>query len=92
MERDLRHLLEALQAAIHRTQEGDTDREELNRLAEAVERRLAQADREAADDGDEERQGLIDSLEAAALRFDAEHPVLGQALLRAVDALSAAGI
>jgi hypothetical protein len=92
MERDLRHLLEELRAAIHRTREGDADRDELNRLAEAVERRLAQADREAAADSDEERQSLIDSLEAAALRFDAEHPVLGQALLRAVDALSAAGI
>ena len=92
MERDLRQLLEELRSAIHRTREGDADRDELNRLAEAVERRLAQADREAAADSDEERQSLIDSLEAAALRFDAEHPVLGQALLAAVDALSAAGI
>jgi hypothetical protein len=92
MEQDLRQLLDELRAAIHRTGEGDEDRAELIRLADAVERRLDENTVGAGDAGDDDRHHLIDSLEAAALRFEVQHPVLGQTLLRAVDALSAAGI
>jgi DNA-binding MarR family transcriptional regulator len=86
MEKDLRHLLDELRAAIHRTRDGDEERAELNRLADAVERRL----NEGTDE--EEHHGLIEKLEEATLRFEVVHPTLGEAILRAVDALSAAGI
>ena len=90
MERDLRRLLDELKAAIHRTDEGDEKREELSRLVDAVEHRLQREGGEGR--GEEEHHHLIESLETAALRFEAEHPVLGDAILRAVNALSAAGI
>jgi hypothetical protein len=92
VERDLRRLLDELKAAIHRTGEGD-EREELSRLVDAVERRLQrEGDQRRRGRAEEEHHHLIESLEAAALRFEAEHPVLGDAILRAVNALSAAGI
>jgi hypothetical protein len=86
MEKDLRHLLDELRAAIQRTGEGDEERAELNRLANDVERRLNESG------GEEEHHGLIEKLEQATLRFEVEHPTLGEAILRAVNALSAAGI
>ncbi len=94
MEKDLRRLLDELKAAIHRTGEGDQERQELSRLVDAVERRLQSEGGRGRGEGrgEEEHHHLIESLEAAALRFEAEHPVLGDAILRAVNALSAAGI
>jgi regulator of sirC expression with transglutaminase-like and TPR domain len=86
VEPDLRQLLDELHAAIERTQDGQEDREELTRLVDAVERRLR-------DDEDAERHGhLLDALHEAELRFEADHPVLGAAIRRAIDTLSAAGI
>ncbi len=86
MEDDLRRLLDELSAAIERTREGHEDRAELTRLTAAVERRLQ------ADAPEEEQPHLIDALKTAEIRFEAGHPVLGDALRRAVQALSAAGI
>lgn len=86
MEPDLRKLLDELHATIERTQDGAEDRAELTRLVDAVERRLQ-------GEASGERHGhLIDSLRQAELRFESDHPVLGAALRRAVDVLSAAGI
>ncbi|MDQ3944375.1 MAG: DUF4404 family protein [Actinomycetota bacterium] len=85
MESDLRQLLDELHAAIERTGEGEEDRAELTRLVDAVERRLHE--------GHDERHGhLLTSLRQAEVRFEGDHPVLGAAIRRAVDALSAAGI
>lgn len=94
MEQDLRRLLDQLSAAIERTKEGHEDRAELTRLLEAVERRL-RSDDPAVDPADttSERPGhLTDALRQAELRFEAEHPLLGEALRDAIHALSSAGI
>ncbi len=86
MEPDLRRLLDELHSAIERTGDDDADRAELTRLVDAVERRLR-------DDEDAERHGhLVDALHQAEVRFEADHPVLGSAIRRAIDTLSAAGI
>jgi Domain of unknown function (DUF4404) len=87
VEDDLRHLLDELSAAIERTREGHEDRAELTRLVDAVEQRLR-----GKVAGEEDRHHLVETLEGAALRFEADHPALGGAIRRAVDALSAAGI
>ena len=91
MEDDLRRLLDELSAAIERTREGDEDRAELARLVDAVEQLLHAQD---ADDGPgrEEHHRLVETLQGAAVRFEAVHPALGGAIRRAVDALGAAGI
>ena len=93
MEDDLRRLLDELSAAIERTREGDEDRVELARLVDAVEQRLHAKD--AGEDAGavaEEHHRLVKSLQGAAVRFEADHPALGGAIRRAVDALGAAGI
>ena len=91
MEDDLRRLLDELSAAIERTREGDEDRAELARLVDAVEQRLHAVDGGGATAPDEHHH-LVQTLRGAAVRFEADHPALGGALRRAVDALSAAGI
>ena len=87
MEQHLRHLLDELSAAIKRSKHHD-EREELSRLHESVERRLARAENE----GGEEHSGLVDRLEEAEVRLESEHPTLVEALREAIQALSAAGI
>ena len=86
MEKDLRRLLDELRAAIDRTQEGHEDRAELARLLDAVEGRLQ------AGPTQEEHGHLIAELREAAAHFESDHPVLGDAIRRAVNALVAAGI
>jgi hypothetical protein len=86
VEPDLRRLLDELHAAIERTQDGQEDREELTRLVDAVERRLRHREDAA------HHRHLVDALHEAELRFEADHPVLGGAIRRAIDTLSAAGI
>lgn len=88
VEQDLQRLLDELSAAIERARRrgDDADREELHRLVEAVERRLH------SDAPPEDHPKLIAALEQAELRFEAEHPVLGETIRRAIHALSAAGI
>lgn len=89
MEQDLRRLLEELRAVIDRTGEGHEDRAELVRLVHAVERRL-----QAGESGKarEEHGHLIEALREAGARFESDHPVLGESIRRAVNALAAAGI
>lgn len=86
VEQDLQRLLDELSAAIGRTRQGDADQDELRRLVDAIEHRL-QSDAAA-----EEQPKLIEALRRAEVRFEADHPVLGETIRRAIDALSAAGI
>jgi hypothetical protein len=86
VEEDLHRLLDELHAAIDRTREGHEDRAELARLVDAVQRRLHPGATE------EEHGHLVGALRGAAFRFEADHPVLGEAIRRAVDSLGAAGI
>jgi hypothetical protein len=82
MEQHIRHLLQEISVAMGRAK--DEDREELTRLRGAVEERL-----ERPDDDD---HGLIDSLEKAEIRFEAEHPRLAQSIQQVIQSLSSAGI
>ena len=84
MEQHLRRLLDELSGAIGRTRRQE-DEEELSRLHGEVESRL-----EAK--GEKERSGLVDALEKAEIRFESEHPTLGEALRDAIEVLSAGGI
>jgi hypothetical protein len=84
VEQHLRHLLDELSAAIHRSKRKE-EREELTRLHDEVESRLRAAQ-------EEEHSGLVDALEKAEIRFESEHPTLAKALRDAVEVLSAAGI
>jgi ABC-type transporter Mla subunit MlaD len=86
VEQDLRKLLDELDAAIDRSREGDDDHTELSRLVEAVSRRLD----ETPDEDDQ--NALLESMERGVARFQGEHPTLADALRRAIDVLSAAGI
>ncbi|HET9769238.1 MAG TPA: DUF4404 family protein [Acidimicrobiia bacterium] len=85
MENHLRHLLDEISAAIGRVTHHD-DREELTRLQGAVEGRL---DGRA---GEDDHPGLLDSLEKAEIRFEADHPTLAQSLRQAIQGLSSSGI
>jgi hypothetical protein len=84
VEQHLRHLLDELSAAIGRTK-GHEEREELTRLQGAIEERLEGPD-------DDERTGLVDWLEKAEIRFESDHPSLGQSLRQAIQSLSSSGI
>jgi hypothetical protein len=84
VEQHLRHLLDELSAAIHRSKRQE-EREELTRLHSEVERRLEGG-------GEKRHSGLVDALEKAEIRFESEHPTLGGALRDAIEVLSAAGI
>lgn len=88
MEDSLRRLLDELDAAIDRTRDDDgmteADQAELARLVELVNARLH---------GEEhDHDGLVDSLEGSAVRFENDHPTLTSAIRRAVDLLSAHGM
>jgi hypothetical protein len=92
----LRHLLDELSAAIGRAKHRE-DREELARLRSVVEDSLtgAQEEEHRRDDEDpraEERESLLDSLEKAEIRFEADHPTLAESVRQAIQALSSSGI
>jgi hypothetical protein len=80
----LRNLLDELSAAIGRAKHRE-DREELARLRSVVEDRLTGAE-------EEERRSLLDSLEKAEIRFEADHPTLAESVRQAIQALSSSGI
>ena len=84
MDNPLRNLLDELSAAIGRAKHRE-DREELARLRGVVEERLSGAE-------DEERRSLLDSLEKAEIRFEADHPTLTESVRQAIQALSSSGI
>jgi hypothetical protein len=107
VEQHLRHLLDELSAAIRRSDDED-HRRELTRLRGEIERRLdvGAAGSEAGGQlvsgpgaggpgavaSGEEPDGLIDRLESAELRFEADHPSLGASLRQAIQSLTAGGI
>ncbi|HZT93831.1 MAG TPA: hypothetical protein VE985_05080 [Gaiellaceae bacterium] len=111
MEEHLRHLLDELSDAIHRTDDPD-HRQELSRLHSEIERRLdvGAAGFEAGGQlvsgpgaggpggapgpapGGDEHDGLVERLESAELRFEADHPSLGASIRQAIQSLTAGGI
>jgi hypothetical protein len=84
VEQHLRRLLDELSGAIGRTRRRE-DREELSRLHAEVESRLGGK-------GEKEHSGLVGALEKAEIRFETDHPTLGEALRDAIEVLSAGGI
>jgi hypothetical protein len=85
VEQHLRRLRDELSRAIGRARRPE-DREELTRLQGEVESRL-----QALED-EKEHSWLVGALEKAELRFESEHPNLGEALRNAIEVLSAGGI
>lgn len=106
MEQHLRHLLDELSAAIGRTDDED-HRRELTRLHGEIERRL-DVGAAGMDAGgqlvsgpgavppgrglDDDPDRLIERLETAELRFEADHPSLGASIRQAIQSLTAGGI
>lgn len=84
MEDQLRRLLDELRVAVDHTDTTAESRAELRGLVEAIEARLESSE------GDDE--GLGESLNDAALRFETEHPSLGETLRSVVHGLGASGI
>lgn len=82
MQEPLEQLLHELREAIDECEAGTGDRDELARLAGAVERRLS----------DEDPEGVVDDLRDEVTRFEVTHPELAAAIGRAADALSAIGL
>ena len=81
IEEPLRELIAHLREAIDQAEQ-DGDRDELARLHEELDRRLAEQDDE----------GIVDDLRDEVLKFEASHPTLAEAIGRAADALSALGL
>jgi hypothetical protein len=82
-----RELLDELRRAIGQLEEGHGDRERVAELAGAVERRL-HAEAELTDEDDT----LGEDLHEAAVRLEADHPGLADALRRAIDLLGGIGL
>lgn len=82
MQEPLEQLLAQLKDAIDASEEGADNKDELARLAGAVERRL----------GEDDPDGLVEELRHEVTRFEASHPTLAAAIGRAADALSAIGL
>jgi hypothetical protein len=80
-------LLDDLKRAIADLEAGSGDQELVADLAGRIERRL-HAQAEVADDDDT----LGEDLREGAIRFEADHPKLADALRRIVDGLSGLGI
>lgn len=82
MQEPLEELLADLRAAIDADDDSSANRDEIARLAGAVERRLR----------DEDPDGVVDDLREEVTRFEVSHPALANAIGRAADALSAIGL
>ena len=96
MQETLEQLLARLKAEIQDAEHGDVDREELARLARAVEAKLtgqpdatepAPTSEEKDDDDD-----LADDLREGVVRWESSHPELASFLHRAADTLSGIGL
>ncbi len=86
MNADLRKQLESLHGELARTNSVDRDsRELLTALLDDISRLL-----ESEPAGSE--QSLTERLDGLAVQFEAEHPALGDAIRRVIDALGKAGI
>ena len=87
MKNELQLQLDALQATLRRTQSiDDATRDQLIGLLPEVTRLLGQTATAS------EVHPLTEPLEKLAVRFEADHPALGNALRQVVDALAKAGI
>jgi hypothetical protein len=84
VEQHLRRLLDELSGAIDRTRRRE-DREELARLRGEIEGQLKAK-------GEKGHSRLVGALETAEIRFETDHPSLGEALRDAIEVLSAGGI
>lgn len=88
MDDHLSRLLNELHEAIQRSQADDTidpeEREELRGLVRSLEKVLAAPE--------DDHEGVVDSLEAAAVRFEGRHPTVAAVIRSAVDTLSGYGI
>lgn len=82
MQEPLEELLADLRAAIDAGDDSSANRDEIARLAGAVERRLR----------DDDTEGVVDDLREEVTRFEVTHPTLANAIGRAADALSAIGL
>lgn len=79
----MRHLIQEISNALGGAK--DEDREELTRLRGAVQGRLEGS-------GGDDPRGLVDSLERAEIRFEADHPRLAESIRQVIQSLSSAGI
>jgi hypothetical protein len=82
MQEPLEELLADLREAIDAGDDSSANRDEIARLAGAVERRLR----------DDDPDGVVDDLREEVTRFEVSHPALANAIGRAADALSAIGL
>lgn len=90
MTADLRNKLADLHAELGRTSSVDPQsRELLIGLLDDITRLLGGDDRTAVD---QQEPRLDERLDSLAIRFETEHPALGTALRRVIDALAKAGI
>lgn len=88
MNADLRERIEALHGDLSQLEAVDaSSRTLLITLLADITRLL-----EKSGDGTDEDRNLAERLDELAVQFEAEHPSLGNALRRVVDALSKAGI
>lgn len=88
MEDDIRRVLSALDAAIHRSladgRIDDDEKAELRSLIDRAERSL--------DDARTEQDSVVERLETTAVRFETDHPRLAGLLRSTAETLSAYGI
>ena len=88
MDARLRTLLDELQSSIRRSEADgvidDDERAELRDLVGRLDALLAEPD--------SEHEGLTDSLEEAAIRFEGRHPTVAAVIRSAVDTLTGYGI
>ena len=88
MDDKLRSLLDELQASISRSEaDGTIDADERAELRDLVQR----LDAQLGEPGDEQ-EGLTESLEEAAIRFEGRHPTVAAAIRSAVHTLTGYGI
>ena len=88
MDDEIRRLLSELEEAIERSQaDGHIDEEERTQLRSLVVRLEG-----ALAEPHGENEGVVERLEATAVRFEGDHPTLAALLRTAVSTLSAAGI
>lgn len=87
MDDTTRALVDELRLALAHLEDGSVDRDHVADLAGRVERRL-HAEAEAHDDDDT----LGEDLREGAIRFEADHPKLADAIRRVADGLSGLGI
>ena len=87
MDAKLRSLLDELQASIQRAEADgvidDDERAELRELMDRLDTQLGASD---------EHEGLTDSLEEAAIRFEGRHPTVASAIRSAVHTLTGYGM